>query len=310
MGDVFIHASSALRLYRTLEHDARSSGLAPSRVASIASAQDRVDHGVVSSLRRHRLSALLEHAPLHVIVPAPSCPSRAGNGVRTHVWGGPLTSGAFLTCGDGIYLSSPEFVFLQMATLVDVIGLAQLGMELCGHYRLQDGQVVYQMPQLTSVERIGSFLSRMVGAPGARKAQEALRHMTDRSRSPAETALCLLLCLPTRTGGYALPVPSLEEPPTEGGDDSGWRNGSYIVWPGIALALAGEEDAPGDASVELVTYRALGTDEGLRDVARRVGVRMGLLIRKDTRAFSAARRVLRARVLPRDVGREEPDTPT
>jgi hypothetical protein len=52
----------------------------------------------------------------------------------------------------------------------------------------------------------------MESAPGSARALKALEYVLPNSASPMETALYLLLCLPRRLGGYALPKPELNPP--------------------------------------------------------------------------------------------------
>ena len=296
MGSMFIQADPSLRLYRALDQDMRARGFAPSHVASLAAATDHVERDDVSSLRRHGLGPLVDQGVLRLLIPATPGHRRAGNGVRTQVWGGSLASGSFLTCGDGIYISSPEFVFLQMAARTDAVSLTMLGMELCGCYRMQDKHVAYQMPRLTNVRRIRSFLSRMVGTPGTRRAREALAHVMDGLESPAQTALLMQLCLPTRMGGYALPMPRLEQSVRLSNDLEG-PSLSLLCWSGISLAVS---ECPGigggDGHPVVVTPQTLCSDELLRSVALLIAANLGISIRQETRTFRAARDALRVHI--------------
>ena len=143
--------------------------------------------------------------------------------VKARVWTTPVAPTAFRTARKGIYVSSPEFVFQQMATRLDLPELIALGMELCGTYRrevrvphLDSDEVgfttLYHQRVLTTPKRLRGFLTSMRPAPGCGKALKALEYVLPNSASPMETALYLLLCLPRRYGGYALPKPILNPP--------------------------------------------------------------------------------------------------
>ena len=89
--------------------------------------------------------------------------------------------------------------------------LVKLGYELCGTYALrpqEPGGFVPRKP-LTSLERLRAFVDAAPNLRGVRAARRALDYVLERSASPAETNLSLLLTLPTSYGGYALEFPQL-----------------------------------------------------------------------------------------------------
>lgn len=142
---------------------------------------------------------------------------RRSSGVACHLWGTDLPPNAFYRVR-GIYVSSPEFVFLQMASKLPITQLVALGCELCGKYVLLPKNVSHpgsldEMPKrlepLTSVTRIEAFLASVGRAKGKAKAARALKYVVDGSRSPMETMVYMLLCLPVALGGYGLPKPQM-----------------------------------------------------------------------------------------------------
>ena len=153
---------------------------------------------------------------------------RPSKAVAPHVCSKPLPDGAFVDAGDGLYVSSPEFCFFQMADVYPLGRLIAMGTELCGSYSLwgkdaagkkqgvsigtdrgTDYQAMYDLPTLTSKRKLKAFVDRMGGWPGYIQAIKALRYIADDSASPMETILCILLTLPYRYGGYGLPMPEL-----------------------------------------------------------------------------------------------------
>lgn len=113
---------------------------------------------------------------------------------------------------DDVFVSTPEFCFLQMASLLTVEQLIALGFELCGSYARTKEATVYQAFPLTSVEKLDSFLSKANGFNGIKRARRALRYILPRSASPMETALTMLLCLPYSLGGFGIASPKLNYP--------------------------------------------------------------------------------------------------
>ena len=71
--------------------------------------------------------------PLHILVPNRN-QGRMTADLRPHVWSGPIPSRSFIELEPGVFLSTPAFTFLQMATELSLIELVQLGMMLCGFY--------------------------------------------------------------------------------------------------------------------------------------------------------------------------------
>ena len=157
--------------------------------------------------------------PLDIMVGSLSArrPSRAE---RPHVCSKPMPSGCFVNTDNGLYVSTPEFCFLQMASKYSLARLITLGFELCGSYSLsgkasagndQDAstKTMYDLPKLTSKKKLAAFVGRMKGWSGQRLATLAVQYIADGSASPMETTLAILLTLPYRYGGYGLPMPEL-----------------------------------------------------------------------------------------------------
>ena len=142
---------------------------------------------------------------------------RRSKDVVCHVWNTALPEGSFYRAR-GEFVSSPEFVFLQMATELSIERLIALGCELCGLYVLLPKNVSHpgsldEMPKrvspLTNTAKIAGFLERVGKANGKAKAKRALKYVVDGSRSPMETMVYMLLCLPVSLGGYGLPKPEM-----------------------------------------------------------------------------------------------------
>lgn len=155
-------------------------------------------------------------APIDVLVFSEALRRRSG-GIACHAWQTDLPDNAFYRAR-GVYVSSPEFVFLQMASVLPLERLIALGCELCGRYVMLPKGVEHpssldSMPKrltpLTSVSRIARFLEDAGKGNGKAKAQRALKYVVDDSRSPMETMVYMLLCLPVMLGGYGLPKPEM-----------------------------------------------------------------------------------------------------
>lgn len=164
----------------------------------------------------HREALGEDNGLVHVLVSKPEV-RRPLPGVRMHLLRGELPSGGILSPqavigGQGNpYLCSPEIVFVQMAEGGrSTVELIQLGFELCGLYsvRPSDDSLVQHFP-LTTPARLRATIDRCGPMRGVKAARRALPFILPNSASPMETILTMLLTLPPRLGGYALPTPEL-----------------------------------------------------------------------------------------------------
>ena len=153
--------------------------------------------------------------PIHIVVGSPG--ARPDSKLaRSHVFQGETPVGCFMNIGNSLMISSPEFCFLQMASLCTLVELIELGYELCGAYSLplpNDKKVpeigFYKHPPFTSTKKLQAFLADMPGAKGHQQAMRALLYLQDGAASPMETKLAMLLVLPYQLGGYGFPKPIL-----------------------------------------------------------------------------------------------------
>ncbi len=139
--------------------------------------------------------------------------------LTTRLWSGDLPHGAFIDIGNNVCLSSPQFLFLQLAPVLSEIELIKLGLELCGFYscwslpsltggKQQDSSdTTYGLMPVTSLSKLSTFVEHRKNTRGAVNARKALRWVLNNSASPAETAVYLLLCLPRHRGGFGMPKP-------------------------------------------------------------------------------------------------------
>lgn len=73
-------------------------------------------------------------SPIHATV-AHARLRRAGGGIETSVRKGPFHPRSFMRIEDGLYVSTPEMAFCEMASALSLEQLIALGFELCGTYR-------------------------------------------------------------------------------------------------------------------------------------------------------------------------------
>jgi len=195
--------------------------------------------------------------PLDVAVKVPNA-RRASKIARPHVISSNISEGCFLDAGNGLFVSSPELCFIQMARELSLIKLIELGFELCGSYSLPVlsagvaesgdlGNALKKHPPLTNHRKLTAFTARNRGERGAGRAARALRYIADGSASPMETILVMLLTLPYKLGGYCLPMPEMNARirPAKSAKKSASK--SYyscdLFWPDLNVAAEYDSDA-------------------------------------------------------------------
>lgn len=148
----------------------------------------------------------LEGGKTHLLVCSPQA-RRNGKSTICHTWSGDLPEGSFYKLSDEVYISSPEFLFLQLASPLNTAQLVALGYELCGTYSFdphhERGFRTRKAP-LTTIERLSSYLDISSGTKGINRAKQALRLVTKNSASPMESTCHMLMSLPCRLGGYGI----------------------------------------------------------------------------------------------------------
>ena len=150
----------------------------------------------------------IESLPLHLAVGTKRMQRQTEN-IVTHYFDKPLPDRSFCRIGPSVYVSSPELTLCQLATTLPYPDLLELCLEFCGGYVLNpDSERGFDdRPALTSAHKLALYVERYGGRHGARVLRRLLRYVIDDSASPMESRTLLLLCLPSKMGGYQLPMP-------------------------------------------------------------------------------------------------------
>ena len=222
---VFISHESALQFWR--HHDlSPSGGIKRAQVRSLRDATSVL--GTIKPMVRNamptsgkiygarREAGLLpcltdleiDELPLHVMVGTKGM-QRKSSSIVTHYYEQSFPAGSFCKVSDEVYVSSPELTLCQLACTLPPIDILELCLEFCSGYTLnpQSERGFDDRPALTSAKKLASFVDRFKGRHGAKKIRPLLRYVIDGSASPMETETLMLLCLPTKYGGYQLPMP-------------------------------------------------------------------------------------------------------
>lgn len=161
------------------------------------------------------------------------------------VSGAPPVRG-FVQITNEVFVTTPEYAFVQIASKTPMTRLITIAYELCGTYATYpwkgEDATVFKCERLTNPVRLRHFVETHPGMTGGKKARRAAKLALAGSASPMETVLVLLLCLPVRMGGYGLPWPELNKLVLVD-DGNGMVHPRYcdLCWPGYALEYEGSQ---------------------------------------------------------------------
>ena len=143
--------------------------------------------------------------PVHVMVPNRASRSRVSE-VIFHVWSGNLPPRSVVRIREDVFVSTPEFIFLQAAFRLSFIQLLEFGYELCALYtaRVPSGKLTELNRPITTMEKIERFLRGCSGLPGVKRARQVVKWILDRSRSPRESKFGISMTLPRAYGGQGI----------------------------------------------------------------------------------------------------------
>lgn len=131
---------------------------------------------------------------------------------------------------------------------VQTLKLILVAMEFMGTYRLAtpDGTTTYGRAPIVSASRIERFVDSMHRVYGRNRVEAVLSLAMPHSASPMETALALMLSLPTEYGGFGLPRPKLNRPIPVEHHEFLWTGGATIkpdiLWPDARLVIEYDSD--------------------------------------------------------------------
>lgn len=146
--------------------------------------------------------------PIDVVVPDPALRVR-GQFFSCSVRSGARWRGAFVPLGGGLFIPSPETLFLELAEVMSPETHALLGYELCGTYSRDArdprcGAVTHGIPPVTSVADIERLLDEVGRGTQVILARRSLRRVADNAWSAMEAIVALMACLPVHELGYEL----------------------------------------------------------------------------------------------------------
>lgn len=122
-----------------------------------------------------------------------------------------LPPASFFELRSGLFMATPELVFVRMARFATEAQLAEIGMNLCARYYLDlsTGKIKDRSCFITTPEKLRAYALAADGVMGSKEALAALRWVIPNSGSPYETKMKLLYCHPLGKGGFGLPFTAM-----------------------------------------------------------------------------------------------------
>lgn len=149
-----------------------------------------------------------ERHPLGIAVPAANKRVRMRS-VSNTVYASGLPENSFVDVGNGVFISCPELLFVELTNVMDAPAHVLLGLELCGSFARdpndpRNGTVAFDLAPVTSAEKIRSYIERCKNVRDLSYAAERAKYVLDNAWSPMEAILATLLRLPIGEYGYDL----------------------------------------------------------------------------------------------------------
>lgn len=213
---------------------------------------------IISNAEARELRAFFGSTlPLSVMVPAKG---ERRNSSRMCCWIHPaaVPRENYLHLAKGLFIATPELAAMQACSFYSEVETIVLASMLCSFYveNLQIAGGIEPRRAPCTPGSFGTFLAQMdPSAPvpnGRTRLQRCLRSVVSNAASPAELQLALVLSLPKRLGGFALPKPLLNSP-VQTKEGTVLRPDLY--WPSKRVAVEYQSDANHSGSGQLARDR-------------------------------------------------------
>ena len=232
--------------------------------------------------------------PLHVLTSRQANRSRI-HCLRTHLVPKKLPPHSFYRITDEIIVSSPELTFVHLSRALRTLPCLELLCEWCGTYALSPlaDDCHFGCCPITDHYRIERYLSHGSAPRGSGTVGASLVWATEGLASTRETELFLMLTLPTRLGGFALPTPYVNQQiPLKSTEFAGLSGHAFFLvdlfWPDerVIVEYDGLEDHE-------KTPLQIAADKERRSVLAAMGYTVIVVTKRDVGSLSALNRKVR-----------------
>ena len=147
----------------------------------------------------------VEPGALHLLYPHGKHPAKCAY-IRAHETR-KLPSASLVKLADGVYASSPELLFCQLASWGSIYDAIYLAYELCGTYLHPTNESIplSKRRAFTTKAKLDAFITSRGRFHGKTTALRAAALVRERSASHMESAFAMLFGLPCKLGGLGFP---------------------------------------------------------------------------------------------------------
>ena len=128
--------------------------------------------------------------------------------VRNHLVVNEIPYGCTCQVDEGVYVVSPEYNFILLASKMPLIQHIRLGFALLGTYGLCEwgfnDEVLDMDEPFCTYKRLREIVGKVENVNGIKQSRRAVRHLLPNSGSPMETTFGITMSLPRSLGGQAV----------------------------------------------------------------------------------------------------------
>lgn len=143
----------------------------------------------------------------------------ARNTIYTHG----LPANHVIEVADGVQISCPELLFIELGTIMSPVVQLLVGLELCGRFSRcgaepRNGPVTFGVKQVTTAKKIRAYLANANDVAGLERSRRIAEWLMDEAWSPQESVVDALARMPLHELGYELGELRLNPRVMAGGD--------------------------------------------------------------------------------------------
>lgn len=203
---ILLSHSTALERLRSVPPSVRA-GLGVSRPFALN--RENADYRMAKNVDYGALG--IERRPIELLI-GPGVKEAQSSSLKTHRFGvAELPPRSVRFYNEGVFASTPQLIFVELARDLDEVDAVVLGFELCGGYSHFAHRIsgFYEREPPTDKDAIGRLVEDLAGLRGLTRVRRALDLVQPGSRSPMETLVACALSFPVDMGGLGFAPPQL-----------------------------------------------------------------------------------------------------
>gem|GEM_PF-2088828 len=145
------------------------------------------------------------------------------NAARNTIYTHGLPANHVIEVADGVQISCPELLFIELGTIMSSVVQLLVGLELCGRFSRcgaepRNGPVTFGVKRVTTAKKIRAYLANANDVAGLEQSRRIAEWLMDEAWSPQESVVDALARMPLHELGYELGELRLNPRVMAGGD--------------------------------------------------------------------------------------------